>query len=138
MTQPLILLATALVALYFTVAVIRRFTEKGDPMATALASVQLSRVQTADPTNTACDAINGNITVNTGATCFRFDNTDTASHTVTFTTILSQDGLALADEVVTIAGSATVWLSDFDVDTFGSQITYMASNALVKVTAFEP
>lgn len=106
--------------------------------ATAFASLQLSRTQTADPTNTACDAVNGNITPNTGATVFRLQNSDTSSHTVTFTTIPVEDGLDLADLVVTVAASAIVWLSGFDVDVFGAQMTYTASSAMVKVSALEP
>ncbi len=106
--------------------------------ATALASLPLSRVQTIDPTNTVCDSVNGNITTNTGATVFRFQNSDSTSHTVTFTTIPTEDGLGLQPEVITLAGSAIVWLSGFDTNTFGSQITYTANSALVKVTAFEP
>lgn len=138
MTLKLILAATGFVALYFIAAVIRRFTE-GDPVtATAIASVQLSQTPTADPTNAVCDAVNGNISVNTGATCFRFQNSDTASHTVTFVSNVVEDNLALADLTITIAASGVVWLSGLPVDIFGAQVSYTASNALVKVTAFEP
>lgn len=133
-----ILVATAFAALYFLVAVIRRFTE-GDPMtATAIASVQLSQTPTADPTNTPCDAVNGNISVNTGATCFRIQNADTASHTLTFVSNVVEDNLALADLTITIAASGVEWISALPVDIFGAQVSYTASNALVKVTVFEP
>jgi hypothetical protein len=106
--------------------------------ATAIASVQLSRTPTADPSPTFCDATNGNITPNSGATIFRLQNTDSSSHTVTFTTIPTEDGLALADLVITLGASAKEWLSEFDTRTFGSQLTYQANSALVEVTAFEP
>jgi hypothetical protein len=106
--------------------------------ATNIASVQLSQTPTADPTNAACDAVNGNISVNTGATCFRLQNSDTASHTVVFTSIVTEDSLALADLTITLGASAVEWLSGLPVDIFGAQISYLASNALVKVTVFEP
>ncbi len=139
MTLRLILAATGLAALYFTVAVIRRFTEQENPMtATAIASVQLSQTPTADPDNVACDAVNGNISVNTGATCFRFQNSDTASHTVVLDSIVTEDSLALANLTITIAASSIVWVSALPVDVFGAQVSYAASSALVKVTVFEP
>ena len=137
-TFRLILIAAAFAALYFIVAVVRRLTE-GEPVtATNIASVQLSQTPTADPTNVACDAVNGNISVNTGATCFRFQNSDTASHTVVLTSIVVEDSLALADLTITIGASGIVWVSALPVDVFGAQISYLASNALVKVTVFEP
>jgi hypothetical protein len=75
--------------------------------ATAIMSAQLSRAVTPDPAGTACDTVNGNITTNTGATIFRVHNTDTASHTLTFVSIPTEDGLALADLVITIPASTT-------------------------------
>jgi hypothetical protein len=138
-TYRLILVAAAFAALYFTVAVVRRLTEQENPVtATVINSVQLSQTPTVDPTNVACDAVNGNITPNTGATCFRIQNSDTASHTVVFTSIVVEDSLALADLTVTVAASAVLWVSQLPVDIFGAQVSYLASNALVKVTAFEP
>jgi hypothetical protein len=106
--------------------------------ATPIASTQLSRTPLADPSGTFADATNGNITPNSGATVFRLNNTDTASHTVTFTSIPTEDGLALADLVVTVGASSVVWVSAFDEETFGSQCTYTANSALIKVTALEP
>ena len=106
--------------------------------ATAIASNQLSRAGTAEPTPTFCDAVNGNITTNTGATVFRFQNTDSSSHTVTVTSNPTEDGLALADLVLTLAASAKEFYSDFDTAVFGSQMIYTASSALVEVTIYEP
>lgn len=106
--------------------------------ATPIASVPLSRTPTADPAPTACDATNGNITPNTGATIFRVQNTDSASHTITFVTIPTQDSLALADLTLTIGATAKAWVSGFDMETFGSQITYTVSSADIEITAFEP
>jgi hypothetical protein len=137
-TLGLIYIAIGCVALYFAVAVVRRLAEGDSVTATNIASVQLSQTPTADPTNVACDAVNGNISTNTGATCFRFQNSDTASHTVVLTSNVVEDSLALADLTVTVAASAIVWVSQLPVDIFGSQLSYLASNALVKVTVFEP
>jgi hypothetical protein len=138
-TQPFIYVAIALLATYFTAAVIRRLVQQEEPVtATNIASVQLSQTPTADPTNVACDAVNGNISTNSGATCFRFQNSDTASHTVVLTSIVTEDSLALADLTITLAASAIEWVSQLPVDIFGAQISYLASNALVKVTVFEP
>jgi hypothetical protein len=134
-----IYVAIALLATYFTAAVIRRLVQQEEPVtATVIAAVQLSQTPTADPTNVACDAVNGNITPNSGATCFRIQNSDTASHTLVFTSIVVEDSLALADLTVTIGASGVVWVSQLPVDIFGAQVSYLASNALVKVTAFEP
>ena len=107
-------------------------------VATAIASNQLSRAGLAEPTPTFCDAANGNITPNSGATVFRWQNTDTVSHTVTVTSLPTEDGLALADLVLTLAGSAKIFYSGFDTQTFGAQMTYTASSALVEVTIYEP
>jgi hypothetical protein len=138
-TFDFIYVAIALLATYFTAAVIRRLVQQEEPVAaTNIASVQLSQTPTADPTNVACDAVNGNISVNTGATCFRFQNSDTASHTVVIDSIVTEDSLALADLTITVGASDIVWVSQLPVDIFGAQISYLASNALVKVTAFEP
>ena len=105
---------------------------------TPINSNQLSRTPLTDPAGTFCDAVNSNITPNSGATVFRIVNTDTAAHTVTFDSIPTEDGLALADLVVTIPSSTTQWAAGFDEETFGAQLTYLASSALIKVTIFEP
>lgn len=139
MTFDFIYVAIALLATYFTAAVIRRLVQQEEPVAaTNIASVQLSQTPTADPTNVACDAVNGNISTNTAATCFRLQNSDTASHTVVFTSNVVEDSLDLADLTITIAASSTVWVSQLPVGIFGAQVSYLASNALVKVTVFEP
>lgn len=69
---------------------------------------------------------------------FRFQNTDSASHTVTITTIPTEDGLALASLVLTIPATSTYFYSQFDTSVFGSQMTYLASNADIEVTVYEP
>ena len=97
---------------------------------TPINSNQLSRTPLTDPAGTFCDAVNSNITPNSGATVFRIVNTDTTAHTVTFDSIPTEDGLALADLVVTIPSSTTQWAAGFDEETFGAQLTYLASSAL--------
>jgi len=137
-TLRLLAVVAAFAALCLLTSALRRSPE-GDPVtATAIAAVQLSQTPTADPTNVACDAVNGNITPNSGATCFRLQNSDTASHTVVFSSIVVEDSLALADLTVTIGASDVVWVSQLPVDVFGAQVSYLASSALVKVTPFEP
>jgi hypothetical protein len=105
-----------------------------------MASTQLSQTPVTTPVPGAVDATNGNISVNTGATVFRIKNSDTAaSHTVTFTSIVTEDSLALADLVVTVAISGDVSLSQLPVDVFGSQVSWLASDGThLTVSVTEP
>ena len=108
--------------------------------ATPMASTQLSQTPVATPVPGAVDAVNSNISTNTGATVFRLKNSDTAaSHTVTFNSIVTEDNLALADLVVTVPISGDVSLAGLPVDVFGAQITWLASDGThLTVSVTEP
>jgi hypothetical protein len=108
--------------------------------ATVMASTQLSQTPVSTPVPAAVDAVNGNISVNTGATVFRLKNSDSgATQTVTFYSIVTEDSLALANLVVTIPETGDVSLSQLPVDVFGSQVSWLASSSTyVTVSVTEP
>jgi hypothetical protein len=105
-----------------------------------MAATQLSRAFTNTPVPAAVDAVNGNVSPNTGKTIFRLKNSDSgATHTVTFDTIVAEDGLELANLVITIPESGDGEISDLDTKTFGSQVTWLASDGThVTVSVVEP
>jgi zona occludens toxin (predicted ATPase) len=107
--------------------------------ATALpANTQMGQTAVADPAGTAADATNGNTCTNSGATAFRLKNTVGSQQTVIFTTPVTVEGYAVADQTVTLPLSATQWVGRFDIKNFGARIVMLASNAGVLITAFEP
>lgn len=91
-----------------------------------------------DPAAVACDAVNGNTLPNSGVTALRFQNTDTAAHTVTFTPAESVGQLALEPDVRTIPASGKVWIGHLNINEYGPDLAFLASSALVMVQAFEP
>ena len=109
---------------------------------TAMAATHLSQTPVSTPTPAAVDAVNGNITPNSGRTVFRIKSTDgAATHTVTFQSVVTADNAALQMPglVVTIPISGDVQVSDFDPVTFGAQMTWLASDAThLTVSAIEP
>ena len=108
--------------------------------ATVMASTQLSQTPVTTPVPGAVDAVNGNVTPNSGATVFRLKNSDSVStHTVTFTSNVVEDSLALADLVVTVPISGDVTLSQLPVDVFGAQVSWLASDGThLTVSVVEP
>jgi len=108
--------------------------------ATPMASTQLSQTPVSTPVPGAVDGTNGNVSVNTGATVFRLKNSDSgATQTVTFYTIVTEDGLSLENLVITIPESGDVSISGLPVDVFGSQVSWLASSATyVTVSVTEP
>ena len=58
----------------------------------------------ADPAETAMDPANGNVLTNSGRTLILVDNTDSAAHWVTFKTSLTEQGLAVKHERVSVGG----------------------------------
>lgn len=107
---------------------------------TVMAATQLSETPTNTPVPAAVDAVNGNISPNSGRTVFRIKNSDSGgSHTVTFDSIVVKDGLALADRVVTVPASGDVEVSGLRTDVFGAQVTWLASDGThVTVSVTEP
>jgi hypothetical protein len=104
-----------------------------------MASTQLSQTPVSTPVPGAVDAVNGNISTNTGSTVFRIKNSDTATHTVTFDTIVSEDGLALANMVITVPASGDIEISGLPTQVFGSQVTWLASDGThITVSVVEP
>ena len=108
--------------------------------ATPMASTQLSQTPVTTPVPGAVDAVNGNISVNTGATVFRLKNSDgSATHTVTFYSIVTEDSLSLANLVITVPISGDASLSQLPVDVFGSQVSWLASDGThLTVSVVEP
>lgn len=107
---------------------------------TAMAAVQLSETPVTTPVPGAVDAVNGNISPNTGRTVFRIKNSDSGgSHTVTFTSIVTEDNLALANRIVTVPISGDVSVSGLPPAIFGSQTEWLASDGThVTVSVTEP
>lgn len=106
---------------------------------TPMAATQLSQTPVTAPTPATVDAVNGNITPNSGATIFELKNTDTATHTVTFDTIVTDDGLDLANLVITVPASSTVMVSGLPPSVFGSNVQWLASSATyITAAVIEP
>lgn len=116
--------------------------EEGTSMTapTAMAATHLSQTPVSTPVPAAVDAVNGNISGNTGATIFRLKNSDSAAtHTVTFDTIVVEDGLTLEDLVITIPESGDVEISGLQTEYFGANVTWLASDGThVTVSVVEP
>jgi hypothetical protein len=106
--------------------------------ATAVARTQLSHVPLTDPAGTAMDATNGNVIPNSGGTIWRFKNTDTSSHTVTFIPVSVVEDFTVTHAAYTVPASTTVWLGKHDVANFGANLNLTTTSALISVTAFEP
>jgi len=96
--------------------------------ATPIAVTQLSQSPTTTPTPGATDAVNGNICPNSGKTVFRFKNSDTNPHNVTFVPIVTEDGLALQSLPIAVPASGDIEVSGFQVNVFGAQITFNSSD----------
>ena len=108
--------------------------------ATPMASTVLSQSPVTTPVPGAVDAINGNISSNTGSTVFRIKNTDSvATHTVTFDTIVTEDNLTLSNMVITVPISGDVSISGLPTAIFGSQVSWLASDGThLTVSVTEP
>jgi|SRR6185503_7365892 len=110
--------------------------------ATQLASVQLGKALTNDPAGVNCDAVNGNVFVNTGKTVLRFANQSTsATATITFTPAVTYEGETITPLVVTVPTSVTspaAWQGEIETDVWGRECIFTASASTVKVTVFEP
>ncbi len=108
--------------------------------ATAIASTRLNGLTgVADPAGTAMDPTNGNVITNTGQTQILVDNTDTASHVVTFHTSETVEGLAVSNLDVTVAAGASEWYTNFETSVFGSQLNVTVdAGTTVKLTVLEP
>jgi hypothetical protein len=111
--------------------------------ATAVASSQLSNAALNDPAGATCDAVNGNVAVNTGRTGFRFVNSSTsATVTVTVVPAVEFHDDTLSDLVWTIPTAVTspggAWFGEVDPDVYGREMVFTASATSVKVTVFEP
>ena len=102
-------------------------------------SAALSRAGIPDPVPQQADPVSGNNVINSGRTCFRLKNTDTAQHSVTFNTFLIiESRYAVSDDVVLIPAGATVWTGRFDTPVFGAVMTFLADSVFVQVSVFEP
>jgi hypothetical protein len=105
---------------------------------TPFPAVQLSQTPQATPVPGAVDTVNSNISPNTGKTIFRFKNSGSAA-TVTFSSIVIEDGLDLESLVVNVpATTGDVEMSGLQTSIFGSQVTWLASASSVTASVTEP
>ena len=92
----------------------------------------------ADPSEVALDPVNGNVFTNSGGTLVLVDNTDSAAHYVTFKTMLTEQGLAVKNERVSIPAATKQWFTDFSTSVFGSQLQVGVDSALLPPVAPVP
>ena len=92
----------------------------------------------ADPAEVAMDPVNGNVITNSGGTLILVDNTDSVAHYVTFKTALTEQGLAVKNARVSVAGTSKQWFTDFTTAVFGSQLLVGVDSALTPPAAPVP
>ena len=106
---------------------------------TRIDPVAVSRAGVADPSESAGDAVNGNVISNTGKTMIKVHNADGSNpHSITFVTPGTVDGQAVADRTVSIAANATRWFGRFQTSVYGSSMGVTVDSAQLKITVFEP
>lgn len=107
-------------------------------MARTVISVnELTRDGLADPAETAGDVTNGNTAVNDGKTFVRVRNADgTTARTATFVTPGTVDSLAIADRVISVPLSSTVWVGPFPQSFYGGSLDIDSETADLNYTVF--
>jgi hypothetical protein len=81
------------------------------------------------PAMGAVDAVNGNSIANTGRESIEITNGSGGTLTVTFQTVATYQGYAIADDVQTIAAGASKVFGPFDTTLFSSTIAVDWSSA---------
>ncbi len=85
------------------------------------------------------DTVNGHECNLSQKTAFTIRNADgAASHSVTFITQQTVDGLAVADRIVVIPASATRVFSKFDTRVYGKLMQIDVDSTQLKLQAMEP
>lgn len=85
-------------------------------------------------TGTPVDAVNGNVTPNSGRLRLLVQNTSaTAADTVSVTRTATLDGAALAAHTYPIAANKTLLIGPFPAEVFGSSLLYQATAVTTKV-----
>lgn len=105
---------------------------------TILPVTQAVRGGVTSPTEQAGDTVNGHQVRNSGRTVITVRNADTASHSVTFGTPGTVDGLAIADRQVAIPASSSMDFGDLPTSVYGSQVFIDVDSAQLKLVAREP
>ncbi|WP_369274509.1 hypothetical protein AB5J55_35330 [Streptomyces sp. R11] len=96
---------------------------------TNIAATQASRSGTVLPAATAGDVTNGNSTANDGRVVLIVKNTGASSRTITFTTIVSVDGLTAPVRSESIPAGETQVFGPFSPNDYGSTLGYNVDNA---------
>lgn len=103
--------------------------------ATTITATEVTRAGVAIPTGIATDATNGNVIANDGNVLLILDNTDTASHTVTFAIHGTVDGVASPGKTLTLAASATRVAGPFPTSVYGNALDITSTAATVTIAA---
>lgn len=106
--------------------------------ATAVTVVRSTISGVADPTLVAADTVNGNSVPNIDGLILVLNNTDSGSHTVTFTTPVTHGGYAVADHTVTLNATTKRNFSNFPTAQFGKTLIFTANSNTVTVGAIAP
>lgn len=100
---------------------------------TNIAATQASRSGTVLPAATAGDVVNGNSTANDGRVVLIVKNTGASSRTITFTTIVSVDGLTAPVRSESIPAGETQVFGPFSPNDYGPVLGFNADNAELTV-----
>lgn len=105
---------------------------------TNLAPVTITRAGVSPGSETAGDASNGNSISNDGRMVVLVHNNDGSNpHNVTFKTVGTVDGQAIADRVVAMAASSSKWFGPFPPEVYGSSLQVDVADANLKLTAYQ-
>lgn len=103
--------------------------------ATVLTATEVTRAGVAMPTGVASDATNGNAIANDGNLLLILDNTDSASHTVTFAIHGTLDGVASPGKTVTLAATTVRVAGPFPTSVYGDVLGITTTAANVTIAA---
>ena len=85
---------------------------------------------------TTGDAVNGHSVANNGRTYVAVKNTGVTARIVTFKTVKSVDGLAVATDPQSIAAGHEIWYGPFPTDVYGGSLEIDVAHAELTLKAW--
>lgn len=105
---------------------------------TSVVSVSRTALVAFPQPSVAGDAVNGNVSLNDGATVLAVFNADSSTHNLTVQVAAGVDGLTAGPRayVVPVTASGTQLVGPFPIQFYGSQLLWTVDNANVKVAPY--